>query len=166
MIKLFYLILCAICSFSSYANQISSTINQGKDEAAQLTCQQTILAYTKLRDNGPIEAYGALFTQDAQFEVKQHDILLQGRSQITKRLETALKKTKTHHVVTNIRIEPTAKNNYKAYSDFTLDLKILPPKKSASIAITGYYDDLLQFNGKNCLIVSRKVIIEYQHPKT
>lgn len=159
--KFLYMLMCAVCSLNVYA---ASNIKLEKTSAGQLACQKTILAYPQLRDNGPIKEYGALFSENAKFEVKKLNILLQGRTQITKRLKKALQTTKTKHIITNVDIKPVSNSSFKAYSSFTLDLQNLLPEKSASITIKGFYDDLLQFDGTHCLITSRQVIVDVQQP--
>lgn len=160
--KFLNLILCTVCSFSSYAQNFSITDKGELNQAGHLACEETILAYTKLRDNGPIKEYGELFTPEAKFQVKKMNILLQGRDEITKRLESALKSTKTLHVITSVNVEQISDNTYKSHSNFTLNLQKLPQHQFPSTVIKGHYDDLLEFDGKRCMIVSRQVIIESQ----
>ena len=156
-------ILCTVCSFGSYA-QDSHNDNKDVNKLIALACEQTILAYPALRDNGPIKEYGELFTSEALFQVKKMNILLQGRDAITKRLEGALKSTKTLHVITSVNIDQISDNTYKSYANFVINLQKLPRQEFPSITIKGHYDDLLEFDGKRCMIVSRQVNIESQEP--
>jgi hypothetical protein len=162
MMKSFYLLMCVVLSFDSYATPDADVVVQETNQAGSVVCEQTIRAYPRLRDHGPINEYGALFSQDAVLEIKKLGISLQGRGQITNRLTTALETTKTHHLVSKVHLEPVPENRYKAQSRFTLNLKKLSEPQSSSITITGQYEDLLQFDGQHCVIVSRQVNIDTQ----
>jgi len=159
-LKLFYLILSTAVSFSSYAQQNTLAIKKNINQAGRIACEQTILAYPNLRDHGPVIKYGALFSQDAIFNVKKYSISLQGRSKIIERLESALRTTQTHHIVSDVKIEHISEKKYKSHAYFTLNLKKLTPQQSPPVNITGHYEDLLQFDGNKCLIVSRQVNID------
>lgn len=161
--KFFNFILCTVCSFVGYA-QASPNNNKDISQTGTIACEKIIRAYPALRDNGPIKEYGELFTQEALFQVKKMNILLQGRDEITKRLESALKSTKTLHVITSVNIDQVSDNTYKSNANFTINFQKLPQQQFPSITIKGYYDDLLEFDGKRCMIVSRQVIIESQQP--
>lgn len=161
--KFLNFLLCTLCTFGSYAES-NHDDNKGVNQAGILACEQTILDYPELRDNGPVKEYGELFTQEALFEVKKMNILLQGRDQISKRLEGALKSSETLHVITSVNIEALSEHSYKSYANFTINLQRLPQQQFPSITIKGHYDDLLEFDGKRCRIVSRQVNIESQQP--
>lgn len=165
MVRFFCLVLCVVVSFDSYATPYTNAVVQETNQTGSVVCEQTIRAYPKLRDHGPIKEYGALFSQDALFEVKKLGISLQGRAQITSRLKAALEATKTHHIVSKVHVEYVSENRYKALSHFTLDLTKLSEPQPSSIAITGQYEDLLQFDGKHCVIVSRQVNIDTKTAK-
>jgi len=161
--KLLNLLLCMMCLFTTYANGNENNTDI-KNEAGYLACKQVIFDYTELRDNGPTKAYGELFTQDSVFEVKALNILLKGRTEISNRHERALKTTKTVHSITSVKIDSVSDSVYKSHANFTLSLQKLPVEKFKVSNIKGYYDDLLEFDGKQCRIVSRQVIIETQQP--
>jgi hypothetical protein len=162
----FYILLCAILSLScsSHSNPSASTNNTTylPNPTGSLLCEKTIRAYPKLRDHGPINEYGALFSQDAHFEVKKLSIFLQGRDQITERLKSALATTKTIHMVEQIEINQISNNKYQARSSFTLQLKKRSEPNASVVLIKGHYDDILQLDGKQCVITSRQVNIDSQ----
>lgn len=160
--KFLNLLLCMMCLYTPYATSSENT--NIKNDAGYLACKQVIFDYTELRDNGPTKAYGELFTQDSVFEVKALNILLKGRTEISNRHERALKATKTVHTITSVKIDSVSDDVYKSHANFTLSLQKLPAEKFKVSNIKGYYDDLLKFDGKQCRIVSRQVIIETQQP--
>ena len=120
-------------------------------------CKQTLFAYPKLRDYGPVEEYGKLFSKESIFSIETLNIKLKGRTQITQRLEKELQSTQTHHVVSSPKIEYIGENNYKATSNFTVNIIRLLPQNLPPVTITGQYEDLLHFDGKRCQITLRQV---------
>ncbi|WP_426369551.1 nuclear transport factor 2 family protein [Pseudocolwellia sp. HL-MZ7] len=162
--KFLYLFISVALLFShSAAANTPSTLNKIVQSGNSI-CEETIRAYPKLRDNGPIKEYGTLFSENSLFEVKKLGISLKGREQITDRLSIALATTKTHHIVNDVHLNLFSDDTYHAKSFFALTLLKITEPKSATMNITGHYQDVLHFDGKHCEIVSRQVNLDPQTP--
>jgi len=162
--KLLYFFMSTVLLFSANTLANSTPSIEETTQNPYSVCEQTIRAYPKLRDNGPVKDYGELFSQDSLFEVKKLGISLNGREEIKERLSFALATTKTHHIVNDVQIGLLSKDSYQAKTFFTLTLLKLTEPKSQAMNITGHYQDILHFDGKRCEIVSRQVNLDPQTP--
>lgn len=123
--------------------------------AAEL-CEQTVRDYAVLRDNGPVEAYASLFTEDGTFELG--DTVTQGREALVARHVAANSAAAWRHTMGDIRISET-NGEFSGLSRFIVRTGAPASPSPVSREIVGHYADKFVIADGQCKIATRKVHI-------
>ncbi|MGJ8562915.1 MAG: nuclear transport factor 2 family protein [Alphaproteobacteria bacterium] len=123
-------------------------------------CEKTVRDYALYRDEGPVDSYTALFTEDGTFQLGE--AVTTGRDALKARHIAANKAAAWRHNMTDIRISPNA-DEITGRSRFIImtgartgDTGSLP---TASRQIVGDYEDVFVIEDGACKIKSRTVNI-------
>lgn len=126
----------------------------------QELCEQTVRDYAVLRDNGPVEDYAELFTEDGTFQLG--DTALQGREALIARHKGANSAASWRHTMGDIRIsELDGKTTGNSRFVVRTGASGSPSPVSREIVghYVGHYEDTFVVKDRTCKIATRKVHI-------
>ena len=122
---------------------------------AQL-CEQTVRDYAVLRDDGPVEAYADLFTNDGTFQLGE--TVVEGRDALIGRHKAANSAAAWRHTMGDIRVSELD-GEITGHSRFVVRTGASGSPTTVTREIVGYYEDTFVIEAQTCKIATRKVHI-------
>lgn len=120
-------------------------------QTARRACFETVHRYSVLRDHGPVDDYGDLFTEDAEFTIGGNTV--KGRENLKSRLVEQLSAGRAMHTMTTVNIADDAKTGLSYMTVVVGDSETQTQTDAFYVEV---YDEYA-FEGMRCLIAKRDV---------
>ncbi len=167
VISLLSLFACAsgdVRTNNYYGQCVSSNGDQCKEQRMIAACMATANSYPYSRDRLLFEEYGALFTEDAEFQIEGGPQSV-GREAIVQALRERGPSMQTRHLTKVVDMRVTADNEVRGLSYVTVWRKRHqddPQSNEGEAWVVGEYHDQFLMQDEKCLIQKRLVKIVFQ----